>query len=179
MGDERAQCYNHPMRALIYGLCHPVTGELRYVGKTVSSLMKRVQQHMRESERTNTHKSCWIRSIGAPDAFVIEEVSGDGLSEEVYWIEVMRALGCDLVNHTRGGEGRTGDKHSPEVRAKIAAAHTGKRRSAEQRARMSEANKGRPVSELTRQKMRDALRSRQATRFFNLLARSASWHLSH
>lgn len=184
------------MRALIYGLCHPLSGELRYVGKTVYSLKKRLHQHMRESERSNTHKSCWIRSLGtAPDAFVIEEVEGDGIAEEIHWISVMRSLGCDLVNHTQGGEGRTGDKHSREVREKIASAHRGKKRSAEQRARMSAANKGRPVSEATRQKMRDALtgkrrgpaprdlverriKARQASRFFKLLAGSASWHLS-
>lgn len=185
------------MRALIYGLCHPVSGELRYVGKTVYSLRKRLQQHKRESERTNTHKSCWIRSLTQdPSIFVLEEVDGDGLEQERFWIAQMRALGCRLVNHTAGGEGRTGDKHTAEARRKISEAHRGKRRSLEQRKRMSEANKGRTVSEATRQKMRVALtgwkhgaaprdlverriRSRQASRFFGLLVRSAAWHQSH
>lgn len=188
--------YRWDMRALIYGLCDPTTGELRYVGKTVYALSKRLQQHVRYSERgTNDHKSNWIRKVGVPEAFVIESVDGDGLEEEMHHIAQLRSLGCRLLNHTAGGEGRTGDKHTPESRAKIAAAHRGRRRSAEQRKRMSDANKGRPVSEATRQKMRDALtgrktgpaprrlverriKSRQASRFFGLLVRSAQWQLS-
>lgn len=150
-------------QAIIYGLADPRTGELRYVGKTVKSLKARLREHMsRARSGGREHRSCWIRATGAPDAFEIERVEGDGCESERHHIAYFRSLGCRLVNHTAGGEGRLGDRHSVEARAKMSAAQLGRKRSAEQRARMSAAIVGRPVSEATREKLRVIFTGRRA-----------------
>lgn len=49
-------------RSEIYGLFHPITGELRYIGKANDS-NERFKGHLRDSNRRNTPVYQWIRSL--------------------------------------------------------------------------------------------------------------------
>jgi hypothetical protein len=46
---------------------------------------------------------------------------------ERFWIVQFRALGFDLTNHTDGGDGQTGLKHTEETKARIAASVRGRK----------------------------------------------------
>lgn len=48
------------MRAYIYFLSHPTTGEVRYVGKTNNP---RIRLWMHKRETKNTRKNAWIKSL--------------------------------------------------------------------------------------------------------------------
>lgn len=42
---------------IIYVLKDPETKEIRYVGKTVSSLQKRLKQHIYDTKKSKNHRS--------------------------------------------------------------------------------------------------------------------------
>ena len=91
----------------IYTLAHPITGEIRYVGKTKYSLNDRLCKHMITYEKN--HRANWIRSIEKlglkPIIELLEEVSEDNWIEaEQYWITQFKAWGFRLLNATEGGE---------------------------------------------------------------------------
>lgn len=99
----------------IYRLKDPITLEVRYVGKTVSSLEKRLGEHISYSKKGKTHRDNWIKSL--PDRPIIEliEECDDSIWEERerYWITYYKAR---LTNHTDGGEGMLGNIPSIETR---------------------------------------------------------------
>jgi len=113
---------------LIYTLSHPETNEIRYIGKTERSLPERKREHRFLAKREGTHLYCWWRSLPIePVAAVLQEVANRDLgAAEKYWIAYFRQLGTRLVNHTDGGEGQSGFKHSEKTKAKISAANKGK-----------------------------------------------------
>jgi hypothetical protein len=125
----------------IYSL-HESDGTLRYIGKTKNELIYRLDQHIRE---TKSHKNdfsyrCnWFRKmirLGCiPSIKLIEEVEGDGVIEERYWIKHYRDLNYRLVNTTEGGEGLYNP--SKEVRERIASKHIGMKASLETKQKMS------------------------------------------
>lgn len=91
----------------IYTLAHPITGEVRYIGKTVQKLSVRLSEHMRV--RDNSHRSSWIRQLKnanlVPVISVIESVSEDvWIDRERYWIKKYRDEGYRLINTTDGGD---------------------------------------------------------------------------
>jgi len=95
----------------IYGLFSP-EGELRYVGKTLRSLSRRLKQHLwTGSLRKENHRNSWIKSLLAkgqsPDIQLIQALNtvADLNEAEKYWIGFFRNQGCDLVNGTDGGDG--------------------------------------------------------------------------
>lgn len=145
----------------IYGLCDPRDGQLRYVGKTRGSIVKRLRKHMLEARSKKVgHKNRWISqlvSIGLkPDAFCIEEAIGDGREEEIHHIAQFKSIGCRLTNMTLGGEGMLGYVASCETRAKISSSKKGKQRSQETKDKIRASLIGHSVSELTRQKIAKA-----------------------
>jgi hypothetical protein len=102
----------------IYGLIDPKTKELRYVGKTVDGVEKRIAVHVSRA-KTQPHKihsMAWLESLRLaglrPDGFVIEEIAAgeDWVNAEQFWIAYFRSIGANLCNHTIGGEGQTGYK---------------------------------------------------------------------
>lgn len=103
---------------LIYALSDEA-GRIRYIGKTVHSLGKRLGQHKRASRRGELPVNRWLRkhhvSIG-----LLETVSPDGdwASRERYWIGQF----SNLLNLTQGGEGLAGHKFSDGHKRKIAEA---------------------------------------------------------
>lgn len=111
------------MSVKIYALCDPDTLEVRYVGKA-KDLAFRIRSHRWESrnQRYNTRKANWLRSLKGrePVVMVLAEVADDGWEEaERFWIAEMRDRGCDLTNHTDGGEGWRGNSHSEEAKQKM------------------------------------------------------------
>ena len=47
----------------IYGLQDPITGELRYIGRTARTVAKRLYEHIKDSKKLITHKDKWIQSL--------------------------------------------------------------------------------------------------------------------
>ena len=92
----------------IYTLEHPVTGEIRYVGKT-NNISKRLSRHCKES--SNTHKANWItgiRNLGLKPVLKIVdsfETESECYEAEIYWISQFKSWGFRLVNLNNGGIG--------------------------------------------------------------------------
>lgn len=162
---------------IIYGLVDPVTGLLRYVGKSSSGL-RRPRQHAQPGQfkRDSGHKANWIRKLHREGlSYLIVEIQHvadrDVLSQaEIFWIAYFKGLGCDLLNATAGGDGGfTG--YSAERNRKLSLALKGRKRtdaeraaisrgkqfiSAETRAKLSAAGRGRKHSEAQRRKNSEA-----------------------
>lgn len=90
----------------IYALCDPETKEVRYIGKT-TRMKIRSREHLRD--KGNTRKCRWIASLALPPIVsLLDIVPFEGWEEaEKRQIAMHRMAGCDLTNHTDGGEGRT------------------------------------------------------------------------
>lgn len=137
----------------IYTLAHPITNEIRYIGKTKYSLEKRLAKHLVTNE--NNHRANWVKSILkiglVPTIELLEEVPNVNWQDyEKYWILQFKSWGFNLVNGTIGGEeGIISDK------CRKACIEANKRRkgkcrnwspSLETRKRISEKLKGRKLS---------------------------------
>jgi hypothetical protein len=101
----------------IYTLSHPLTNEVRYIGKTVESLSKRLGKHIVDSRKRNHRCANWIKSITKlnlkPIIEEVDQVPENICSEtEIYWIAQFKAWDFRLINHTIGGEGTTGYKYT-------------------------------------------------------------------
>lgn len=95
----------------IYTLEHPLTGEIRYVGKTKNPKM-RFHNHCNKLHNEKTHKRNWINSLKnfslRPVMRILDEVDSlEWRFWERYWIAQIKSWGFSLVNHTRGGDGLT------------------------------------------------------------------------
>lgn len=97
------------MEIKIYGLYDPTdnTKSIRYVGKTIQSLNKRLQGHIDEAVKNNppTYKKNWINSIldkgYRPQIKIIEICQENNWEErERFWISNIQ----NLTNLTAGGE---------------------------------------------------------------------------
>lgn len=144
----------------IYVLCDPITGELRYVGKTIQTLEKRLNHHVSDVRELN-HRSNWILSLRMdglkPTIHSIEEVSDDRLLDEreIFWIAHYRALGCNLLNACDGGGGTL--HPTDETRLRMRLSHLGKKPSPESLVKKSAAMKGKPQSDAKRAKISAAM----------------------
>lgn len=120
-----------PRAGVVYQLVDPRSGAIRYVGKTVGPIEKRMREHLSRARSGARHPRVhtWLRSVDlAPAVVVLEEIFGslqDLSDAEIRWIALRRAEGCDLVNHTDGGEGAAGYRHDAETRARMSAKKTG------------------------------------------------------
>ena len=94
------------------------------------------------------------------------ESEAQAIRDEIQQIAQLRRDGYVLANATNGGEGVSGLRHSPQSRAKMAAAKNGRKLSEETRQRMSAAHCGRQYtlgkthSAETRQRMSETRRGR-------------------
>lgn len=119
---------------IIYGLFEPDSDALRYIGKTAGTLKKRLREHLSRAraETHHCHNYSWLKSIGfAPGTDILEEVTGgkeELIAAERWWIEYMRSIGCQLTNHTDGGEGCEGYRHTPETRRRMSELQKGRKR---------------------------------------------------
>ena len=128
---------NRPV--LIYVLKHPDTQEVRYVGKTVRSLSRRLGNHIANAKgnKHNKHLSNWILSI--------------------------LAQYNNLINLTEGGDGCAGFIHNEETIEKIRLAKIGMKHSQEFKDAMSLRLKGKPLSEEHKANIGKANRGRKAS----------------
>ncbi len=114
-----------PKPWIIYGLYDPRISpiRIRYVGLTTSGLTVRLQGHICYSKNLKTHRDRWIQSLLAnnirPKGIILEAGENEKVVEaEIRWIAHYTPTGY-LTNHTLGGEGLSGYKHSEETKEKI------------------------------------------------------------
>jgi hypothetical protein len=119
----------------IYVLIDPITGLVRYVGKTSQELNLRLKDHISNYRlKATTHKSCWIKGLKSKGFVpIIEEIDlvleEDWEFWERYWIAQFKTWGFDLTNGTSGGEGglgkpNSGWKHTEEAKRRISEANS-------------------------------------------------------
>ena len=132
----------------IYTLIDPLTGRIRYVGKT-QYLNTRYRNHCNASKFENTHKGHWInkliRSNLQPIMEIIETVSNsnEATKREIFWIAKFRQMKYPLTNGTEGGDGMTNP--TEETRRKLSKSLTGRKRapfSKEWKEKIGRANRG-------------------------------------
>lgn len=146
----------------IYTLSHPITGEIRYVGKTKFAIEKRLKYgHLRDLKFKNKRVN-WIKSLisqGLLPKIELLEVVEDNkwIEREIYWIKEFRDKGYRLTNMTDGGDGNNNQQFSEETIRKRSMAVTGQKRTEEQKQRMSKAMKGIPKSKEHIEKLRNTL----------------------
>lgn len=160
----------------IYVLKHPDTLEVRYVGKTVRSLSRRLGNHIANAKgnKHNKHLSNWIINIlnnnKRPIIELLEECDYSVWQErEQYWISQFP----NLINLTKGGDGclgfiqdestkeklriaMTGRKHTEEFKQNMSLRLKGKPLSEEHKANIGKANSGRKATEATKQKLSES-----------------------
>lgn len=133
------------MPHVVYALCCPKSGEIRYVGKT-AALSRRVRAHIANARiKATTHRAKWLNSLSAPPAVrVLEECESEEQcnEREMFWIATLREQGARLTNATDGGEGQTGLRHSEDTKRKMAVASTGRRHTQQTKARLRAAHLG-------------------------------------
>ena len=167
---------NGTRKVKIYTLKHPDTLEVRYVGKTVRSLSRRLGNHIDNAKRSkhNKHLSNWILNILSngkrPIIELIEEVDNSVWQErERYWITQYP----NLINLTEGGDGCKGFLHDEATKIKCGLPNIGKehtqefkdaisnrlkgiRLSKEHKAKIGLANKGKIRDLATKKKLSEA-----------------------
>ncbi len=93
----------------IYILKDPKTEQIRYVGTTYRP-KRRLRDHLDRAKKCRTHKEKWINKLLLnnlkPIMEIIEQLPFDKITDrERYWISFYKDQGCNLCNHTSGGEG--------------------------------------------------------------------------
>lgn len=106
----------------IYTLSHPITTEIRYVGKTINP-SGRLREHITHAKlyRDKTHKGNWIRRLLRnelrPVMTTIQETTEQEWEQaEKYWIQYYKDKGYKLTNSTDGGDGTKGHKHKKRTK---------------------------------------------------------------
>lgn len=145
---------------IIYGLCDPLTGELRYVGKSSrDDPRQRVSEHYYAAlRRADTHVARWIRKVGRPTVVVLEQDPDDLDDAERWWIAKLSIF--RLCNHTEGGDGGRGLSPSAERRAIVSAKLKGRPKSPETRARIAAAARRRSENPEYMERLRASLSAR-------------------
>jgi hypothetical protein len=142
--------------AYIYILRDPRDWRIRYVGKTVQPLDRRLFDHIRQSKRgddltKNTRHDRWINVlIGMNLKPILEMVEMlpdcDSIGREKWLISRLKELGHDLVNGNAGGGGCTQGKSkgfgkwTDEHRKRHSLLLTGRRHTEEEKRKIRETN---------------------------------------
>jgi group I intron endonuclease len=144
------------MEIYIYSLKHPITKEVRYIGKT-KNIKRRYYEHI--NKKHNSYKSNWIQSLLKKDLKpiidIIEICNKDNWEErEKYWITQFD----NLTNLTKGGENY---EATEELRKKFSLLNSGvnnpnygKKASKETRQKLSNSNKDKIFSEAHKLKLK-------------------------
>lgn len=109
----------------IYALCHPLSGKVRYIGKSQYLPTRRLIYHIRDARAGGARPVAhWLRGIDKknlrPIISVLERVplGDDWAAREKYWIAEHRSAGASLLNLTDGGEGLSGHRFAGTRHAK-------------------------------------------------------------
>jgi len=126
----------------IYTLKHPITNEVRYVGKTIN-IKRRYKQHL--YDKRNSHKACWVKSLNntglRPVMTIIEECTQvNWVERERYWISQF----TNLTNHLDGGGIDYVRTTKEETRKKISLIHKDKPLSETHKANIKKAMNNKP-----------------------------------
>lgn len=127
----------------IYTLSHPITNEVRYVGKTVN-IKRRYKQHL--YDKRQKHKYAWIQQLKneglKPVITIIEECTNEWQDREKHWITQYD----NLINHLEGGGSDYVRTTSEETREKIRQANLGKVLSEEHKEKIKQSSNKKKVS---------------------------------
>lgn len=147
----------------IYLLRLKNTDDIRYIGRTRESLNLRWSKHKTnakiDKEKSKySFRTNWINKHKDEIEIVcIEEniqTKAESCQKEIYYIELYKSLGYNLVNGSNGGEGGCeGYKHTEEAKQKISRGGKGKKKPG-----VSKYMKNRIVSEETRHKLSETLK---------------------
>lgn len=114
---------------LIYGLFHPITGELRYIGQSTRGLKQTKVYTRPYFANKKRYVASWIKSLNKqgliPEIYIIEDniKNKETLNElEIFYISYFKMIGCNLTNLAEGGHGNSGYKMSDEAKIKISEA---------------------------------------------------------
>ena len=152
------------MPTAIYALCHPVSLDVRYIGKTINAKL-RLRQHIHNADKDSLcHYPLyrWITKIKKegllPVIKVLAIVPDDlyALYERIY-IKHYRSITRNLLNITDGGQGQAGRQFSEETRRKIATKARGRRMTNETREKISRSRLGQKQSTEVAQRSREHL----------------------
>jgi hypothetical protein len=151
----------------IYTLSHPITKEIRYIGKTISILKYRLSGHISEAKRGEniSYKNSWIMSLLKqgliPVIELLDEINEEKEWEwiEQYWISQFKCWEFNLINMTDGGDGNKNQKWTDRRRLNFSNTMKRKIKSGEidysiRAAKISESHKGKKLSEATKEKIR-------------------------
>lgn len=119
--------------SIIYFLSDPTNADIKYVGHTIKKANERLNGHLSKARAGGkTHRDCWIRSLlerglRPKIAFTFDVAVGeDWRLIEQAMINVARLMAWPICNHTDGGEGCQGYRHSPKMKAELSAIKKGK-----------------------------------------------------
>lgn len=122
--SKQDKLVNNPNQKVnIYTLADPRSPEIiRYVGKTILSIEERLRCHINKIKYRKCHNSNWVRSLIKvnlhPLVSLLEQVDeSEWVEKEKYYIAHYKNMGYPLVNHTEGGEGASGYRHTEEFKA--------------------------------------------------------------
>ena len=113
-------------KKFIYTLSHPITEEIRYIGKT-NNIEKRLRSHLSnhallEKSKKNNWIISLLRNNLIPKIEVLDETTDNNINElEIFYISLFRSWGFRLLNMTEGGDGNCnikGIKKSQESKIK-------------------------------------------------------------
>lgn len=112
-------------KVFIYTLSHPLSNEIRYVGKTNDPKGRWYKhcQKISDKRRRGAYLNNWLNKLFSqglkPALEILDEVSIEEWEFwECYWIAQLKMWGFNLVNLTNGGEGIYGYRWSEEQRIK-------------------------------------------------------------
>jgi group I intron endonuclease len=129
----------------IYTLSHPLTNEIRYVGKTIN-IKRRYKQHLYDKRKT--HKANWVRSLRndglKPVLTVIEGCENNWQDRERFWISQFN----NLTNFSLGGGVDYIRVTTEETREKIRRANIGKKLTNEHKEKLRSKSNKRKISVL-------------------------------
>lgn len=148
----------------IYALICPVSGGVRYIGKSIRP-KERLSNHM--NEVSNCHRSHWIQGLKSsglkPSMEILEEISDsrDWRDVERRWISLGLMLGWKLTNNTSGGDGVSG--LPPETRERMRQTWIGRKHKPESIIKIGQASKGRKHTEEHKKEMSELMKKRDIT----------------
>ena len=122
----------------IYTLSHPLTNEVRYVGKTIN-IKRRYKQHL--YDKRNSYKANWVKSLRndglKPILTILETCNEDNWQErEIHWI----AQFDNLTNFLNGGGVNYKPSTSEETKEKIRQANLGKKHTKEHKDKLKDSS---------------------------------------
>jgi group I intron endonuclease len=144
----------------IYYIAHPNNPNTPvYVGKTKSSLKKRLASHIMSSKKGNWTMANWIRKIinqgVLPVIYELDSVpESDWSFWEIYWINQLKAWGFKLKNISDGGQNGGLITHSEETKQKLRKSLTGRKLSKKHVENIKLIRTGWKLSQITKDKIR-------------------------